>query len=129
MIRHALVFLMFSSPALAGDSGEALFREHCAACHGADAKGDGPVAASLNPQPTDLTRLAAGNGGVFPLARVLARIDGTETLVAHGSPMPVFAGFFEGPEVQVAGPDGPVTVAGPVARIVEWLVSVQVPAE
>lgn len=130
MLRHLLVILMFSTPALAEDAGQALFLRHCAACHGAGGQGDGPLSASLNPQPKDLTRLAAENGGDFPLARVIARIDGTETLVAHGSPMPVFAGFFEGPEVEVPGPEGTqVTVPEPVARIVDWLKSVQVAAE
>ena len=62
--------------------------------------------------------------------RLVHRIDGTETLVAHGSPMPVFAGFFEGPDATLPRPDGgTVRVAEPVARIVEWLKSVQVAAE
>ena len=29
--------------------GPALFQAYCAACHGKDAKGDGPAAAALNP--------------------------------------------------------------------------------
>lgn len=128
--RQALVFLLFSFPALAQEPGEALFLRHCAACHGAGGAGDGPLAASLNPQPADLTRLAAGSGGRFPLGRVVARIDGTETLVAHGSPMPVFAGFFEGPGVRLEGAEGEAaTLAAPVAEIVAWLISVQVAAE
>ncbi|MFM2355486.1 MAG: hypothetical protein RLZZ528_1222 [Pseudomonadota bacterium] len=130
MLRQILVFLTFSTPVLADDAGQALFQRHCAACHGAGAAGNGPMAASLNPQPSDLTQLAARNGGVFPLARVVARIDGTETLVAHGSPMPVFAGFFEGAEVVILGADGEVAqVPGPVAELVDWLISVQVAAE
>ena len=35
--------------------GEALFSQNCAVCHGADARGDGPGAASLTRPPADLT--------------------------------------------------------------------------
>lgn len=34
--------------------GAAVFRQNCAICHGLDARGDGPMAASLNPRPSDL---------------------------------------------------------------------------
>jgi mono/diheme cytochrome c family protein len=36
-------------------AGARLFPEHCAACHGAGVRGDGPVAASLADKPADLT--------------------------------------------------------------------------
>jgi mono/diheme cytochrome c family protein len=35
--------------------GEALFPTHCAACHGADGRGDGPAAAGLSVPPANLT--------------------------------------------------------------------------
>ncbi len=35
--------------------GEALFRTHCAVCHGQKGRGDGPAATGLNPKPADLT--------------------------------------------------------------------------
>ncbi|MDH3599048.1 MAG: CopD family protein, partial [Candidatus Tectomicrobia bacterium] len=35
--------------------GAALFRTHCAVCHGEEGRGDGPGAAGLNPKPADLT--------------------------------------------------------------------------
>ena len=35
--------------------GKALYDQHCASCHGADGKGDGPAAAGLNPPPADFT--------------------------------------------------------------------------
>ena len=35
--------------------GEALFSQNCAVCHGADARGDGPSAASLSRPPANLT--------------------------------------------------------------------------
>src|SRR6516225_950228 len=33
--------------------GKGSFVRYCAGCHGADAKGDGPKAATLNPKPAD----------------------------------------------------------------------------
>jgi len=35
-------------------AGAAVFRTHCAACHGSDGRGDGPAAAGLDPPPADL---------------------------------------------------------------------------
>ena len=35
--------------------GEALFRDHCASCHGTGGRGDGPAAAGLLQRPADLT--------------------------------------------------------------------------
>lgn len=37
------------------DNGERLFVERCAMCHGADAKGSGPLAHKSNPPTPDLT--------------------------------------------------------------------------
>ncbi len=35
--------------------GRALFAEHCVACHGTEGRGDGPLARTLEPAPTDFT--------------------------------------------------------------------------
>jgi mono/diheme cytochrome c family protein len=42
--------------ALAQDAvkGQAEYMENCAGCHGADAKGSGPLSAKLKTKPTDL---------------------------------------------------------------------------
>lgn len=74
------------------------YADYCAACHGAGGRGDGPLAADLVVPPADLTRLAAGNGGVFPAARVMSEIDGY-LRVRHGGrgPMPEFGALLEGP--------------------------------
>ena len=56
----------FTGQAAAGTSagtGSGLFTNYCASCHGVDARGDGPAAASLRVPPTDLTRLARANRG------------------------------------------------------------------
>jgi copper transport protein len=39
-------------------AGQALYSANCAACHGQTGKGDGPVGATLNPRPADLTQHA-----------------------------------------------------------------------
>ena len=70
---------------------------YCSSCHGAGARGDGPVAAALTTRPSDLTVLARQNGGVFPRARVAAVITGPEreTIRAHGSVgMPAWGPIF-----------------------------------
>jgi mono/diheme cytochrome c family protein len=56
--------------------GRDLFGAYCAACHGADARGGGPAAASLKTAPPDLTRIAQRRGGAFPLADVERIIAG-----------------------------------------------------
>jgi mono/diheme cytochrome c family protein len=47
-------------------SGERTYKQYCAACHGADAKGHGPVASVLTTPPPDLTTLAKSHSGKFP---------------------------------------------------------------
>lgn len=116
-------------PALAQDAdiGSSLYQTHCANCHGADADGQGPLAPALLLQPIDLTQLAANNDGAFPLERVLKRIDGTDPLVSHGSPMPVYGPFFEGvANTPMKLPSGqPVLVPEPMADVVAFLQSIQ----
>jgi mono/diheme cytochrome c family protein len=106
--------------------GQSLFRTYCASCHGAGADGTGPMVGALAGEPADLTRLKADNDGIFPLVRVIRQIDGRDPLVAHGSPMPVFGGFFEGRDVALKTSAGqPILTSMPVADIVGWLETVQ----
>ncbi len=72
-----------------------LFRSYCASCHGADAKGAGPVTAALNTKVPDLTMISKSNGGVFPAKRIESVISGGETVIAHGSrEMPIWGPIF-----------------------------------
>jgi len=48
------------------DVGRTEYLSSCAACHGTDAKGSGPVSKELKTPPADLTILAKNNNGVFP---------------------------------------------------------------
>lgn len=76
--------------------GADLFKTYCAVCHGANAQGGGPMAASLKVAPADLTKIAARNGGVFPLGKVEKVIAGEESTGAgHGTPaMPIWGPIF-----------------------------------
>src|SRR5665213_2263349 len=53
-------------PATYIPSGRVLYQFYCAQCHGADAKGNGPMALALKTPPTDLTTLAKRHDGKFP---------------------------------------------------------------
>lgn len=75
--------------------GADLFRAHCAACHGAEGKGNGPAAKALKQRPADLTRISERNGGEFPVDHVRRIISGEEGKPAHGSrEMPVWGPIF-----------------------------------
>lgn len=63
----------------------------CLPCHGKFGAGDGPLAAELGTPPSDLTQIAAANGGVFPARRVFEIIDGRALVEAHNQrDMPVW---------------------------------------
>jgi mono/diheme cytochrome c family protein len=76
--------------------GPDLYKAYCASCHGTDARGRGPVAKSLKVPPSDLTRISAHSGGVFPLERITRIISGEEQVDAgHGTrEMPVWGPIF-----------------------------------
>lgn len=120
-----LAALTMALPAVAEPvSGVALFRQNCATCHGLDARGDGPMAGVLNVAVPDLTQLAAA--GPFPMAEVVAVIDGRRALPAHGGPMPVFGFSMAGPVVVLTLPDGnPLATSEEIAALAQWLESVQ----
>ncbi len=116
-----------SQPVLAQDveTGAELYQHYCATCHGLDATGHGPMAGVLVIQPTNLKALADADG-VFPTARVVARIDGRDPLVSHGSPMPVYGPYFEGNDTAIKTPAGqPILTSKPIADLVEYLKTLQ----
>jgi mono/diheme cytochrome c family protein len=72
-------------------SGAQLFQSLCASCHGAQGRGDGPIAPLLVSPPPDLTRIAQRHSGFFPAVDVEKVIDGRTERVAHGTrSMPVW---------------------------------------
>lgn len=73
------------------DQGKLEYQSGCAACHGIDGKGDGPVASQLKVPPADLTVLSKNNNGIFPFDSVYEIIDGRKAVAAHGSrEMPIW---------------------------------------
>ena len=72
-----------------------MYMAYCASCHGADGKGNGPAAAALKTPATDLTQIAAKNGGTFPDAHIMQIIKGDSMTAAHGNKdMPVWGPVF-----------------------------------
>ena len=72
-----------------------MYIAYCASCHGQDGTGNGPAAAALKTPPTDLTLLAAKNGGKFPDAHIAEIIKGDRLTAAHGNKdMPVWGPVF-----------------------------------
>ena len=75
-------------------SGRALYETYCMSCHGPEGKGDGPVAAALQPTPPDLTQLEEKYDG-FPEEKVYQTIDGRADVQAHGTrQMPVWGNIW-----------------------------------
>jgi len=107
-------------------AGQELYQRYCIACHGPDGRGDGPMVRVLTVDPPDLTQLAAGNGGSFPRARVIWRIDGRDPLLAHGNEMPVYGDLFAGRDLAIRSETGEVMQsAQPMADLIAWLEALQ----
>lgn len=76
-------------------SGQEMYKQFCAACHGADGKGDGPAASNLKTRPSDLTTLAKRHEGKFPSDYVSAILRFGPGISAHGSSnMPTWGPIF-----------------------------------
>lgn len=122
----ALIALALPAAAQDVDEGRSLYQGYCAACHGLEGRGDGPMAPILTVLPTDLTTLAADNGGTFPVAQVARQIDGRDPLLAHGGPMPLFGDFFEGDDASMKAETGqPIITSRAIVDLVAWLESIQ----
>jgi mono/diheme cytochrome c family protein len=103
VLAAAAAMLLFVEIGAAGDEsrvseGKVLFGRFCAACHGVDAKGNGPAAGGLEPPPADLTTLGERYGMPLPKASLAAFIDGRRSIRAHGSSdMPVWGTLLTAP--------------------------------
>ncbi len=83
----------FSKP----ESGAAMYKDYCAACHGLTGKGDGPAAGALKSPVPDLTTLSKRSGGEFPDAKLAYLLNhGGSTTGIHGSEdMPIWGKLFK----------------------------------
>jgi mono/diheme cytochrome c family protein len=75
--------------------GAADYQNFCAACHGKDATGNGPVAIELKTTPPSLRKVAARRNGAFDANDIARIIDGRDMPRAHGTPeMPIWGSLF-----------------------------------
>lgn len=97
---------------------------HCAACHGADGEGGGPVAAVMAITVPNLRTLARRGGGAFPGDAVSAYIDGREQRAAHGTrTMPVWGDLLP---VETT-PDAERSLQQRIAALVDFIERLQYP--
>ncbi len=79
-------------------TGQKLFEDHCAACHGRDGTGNGPLAAAQKRPPANLTGIKKRNNGEFPANRVVEIIRLGGGIPGHEEEhvMPVWGKLFNG---------------------------------
>ena len=77
------------------EAGKESFTRYCAACHGTDAKGTGPLAALLKKGAPDLTLISKKNNGMFAFLKTVEIVAGDRDVAAHGGrEMPVWGEAF-----------------------------------
>ena len=105
--------------------GEIEYRNYCAACHGSDGKGQGPMGRLLTVRPADLTLLSKKNSGTFPFWQTYRVIDGREEVRGHGTrEMPLWGDRFRS---QAGGNDAGsrAQAAGRLLALVFYLQHIQ----
>ena len=104
--------------------GKESFLQYCAACHGIDARGGGPVSATLKTAPSDLTTLVTRRERAFDAREIADLIDGRAMPPVHGTrEMPVWGRRFS---ARVGGGEvGEEAVRGQLLILVEYLRSIQ----
>ena len=134
LLVSAMVFVIFAS--LAKDhaiaaqaplpfewvpSGEVMYKQYCAACHGAHAQGNGTAASRFKTRPPDLTTLSKRHGGKFPYDYVLSILRFGPGSSAHGSSdMPVW-----GPVFNVRDKFNEVAVRRRIKNLCDYLATLQ----
>lgn len=103
--------------------GRELYLEHCAACHGVNADGHGPLERELTAPPADLRLLSRKYGDPLPDDKIASYMDGRADVAAHGPrDMPVWGWeMWQNPEGS-----GRPQVSDSVAHIIHYLRSIQI---
>lgn len=105
-------------------SGEELFEQFCASCHGVGGKGDGPVASAIPVNMPNLTHLSEDNGGQFPEEYLRTVIDGRYVVTLHGTRyMPIWG--YEFWVAQGADPAAALLVELIMDNLVDYIESIQ----
>jgi len=103
------------------ERGHELYTQYCAACHGLNADGNGPLAPVMKMPPANLRRLSERYGNPLPAKRIAGFIDGREDVKAHGPrDMPVWGMRFD-PEKKA----GAENTRPWLAALVAYLQSIQ----
>jgi len=124
LLGMALAAEQQQSPGEVVRVGHHYFVRYCSACHGVEGRGDGPAASALRTPPADLTRIAQRRGGHFPVAEIVAYIDGRSSVPAHGRrEMPVWGERFG----EIVGRDalGEAVVQSHLWFLIEYLQAIQ----
>ncbi|PXW71001.1 cytochrome c [Loktanella sp. PT4BL] len=125
------VILAIPGASAAQEIGEASFMANCAACHGADGTGNGPILDFLKTAPSDLTGLSERNGGQFPFKRVYEVIADADQNRGHGtSEMPIWGNRFNADIIAQEGEfgtgrSGMPTAQARVLELVFYLATIQ----
>ena len=115
------------------DLGKLEFSDNCASCHGIEGKGNGSLVWLLQKSPPDLTQLAKKNGGVLPVNRMYAVIEGTAAVPAHGvRDMPVWGRDYSVEESQRlrearGNYDSAAVVRARILTLIEYISRLQAP--
>lgn len=112
-------------PACAETIGEREYNIACAGCHGASAKGDGPLAQLLKISTPSLLDITQANDGSFPFEAVLNTIDGRDGMRAHGSTMPIWGDRFQASAASQRGETAEMVARGRILSLVYYLQSIQ----
>ena len=129
IILASILFMSHTGIGFASETTAARdYQEYCARCHGADGKGNGHDAGTIEGyQPTDLTRLSKNNSGKFPSQEIYDVIDGGKRVPGHSewnSPMPLWGMQFQfyGKEYS---PESEAQVKRRISALVQYLESIQ----
>lgn len=127
-----VVIMALALPALTGQAsdqqsvvrGRELYLRYCAACHGNNADGRGPVAEDLKASPPDLRYLGERYGMPLPTGTIARFIDGRQDVAAHGPrDMPVWGRRFY--DAWTAHQSGQEDLQSQIHEIVQYLNAIQ----